>query len=117
MKHPAHPDAHNTTFTGALIRSGCVFHGVESIVTAPFQAIGGILSGGKQPTPPAAVAPPPVPTVDTASVSAQQQAQEAAAGAQKKGALATLLNTGNTSTGDALGAAAPEATLKRFLGS
>lgn len=96
------------SFQGNMLRRGVCFD--------PGGIIGGIF-GVKQPASPAPVAATPVPTVDTAAVAAQQQEQSDNASSQKKGALATLLNTGNTQTGDQLGSSSPETTLKRFLGS
>lgn len=110
--HPANPDFHRTLFNSVNL------HGVTSILTAPIEAVGGLL-GGKTQTPaalPAPAAAPVVPTVDTAASAVQQQQQQDTANAQKKGALATLLSTGSNSTGASLGAGAPETTLKRFLG-
>lgn len=83
------------------------------------QLVSSLMGGGASSTPAAPVATPapPAPTVDQATVDTQQAAQSSQSQGQKKGALSTLLNTGNTETGAELGAGAQESTLKRFLGS
>lgn len=114
--HPASADYHST-LSG---KAGVCYKPVANVVSGVAKAVGGIFSTPKAPAlpAPATVAPPPpVPTVDAATVAVQQQQQQEQLQTQKKGALATLLNTGNTQTGQQLGAAAPETTLKRFLGS
>lgn len=107
MLHPAHPGNRSPLWARARF---------EAVMAAPGKLLGGLF-GTSTPAAPAPVAQPAAPTVDQAAVNANQQAQSDQAQAQKKGALSTLLNTGNTQTGDQLGAAAPETTLKRFLGS
>jgi hypothetical protein len=100
-----------------FMRRGVCYAPVAALVGGPIAALGGILGGGKTPSQPTPAPQPATPTVDRAAVSVQQQEQSDKAAAQKKGAIATLVNTGNTQTGDQLGAGAPETTLKRFLGN
>lgn len=92
---------------------------VTSVVSGVTSAVGNLFSSPKMPALPApatVATPAPVPTVDSATVAVQQQQQQEQLQNQKKGALSTLLNSGNTQTGAQLGARAPETTLKRFLG-
>lgn len=94
-------------------------HAVTHLVSSAVNAVGSILGGSAPsdaPVLPAPVAQPAVPTVDSATVAQNMADQSAQAEGQKKGSIATLLNTGTTQTGDELGSGSPETTLKRFLG-